>query len=719
MPLQFTKISGPGNEKQTKSSLTKAEVVYTTSKKLVNMDSLEDEFRSLTVSQSKGDELPTSGPPDCNTSGSLSPLDLFIRDLDERKGKLPCCQEVTDIQNSVENVLKALLRMVEKELPFYKTTLINSGSYYEGTKVGKPDEFDYFIQLDNFSDPEDIRFEEQPCSAVLVIPSDSGVKKFRKLNPYCCSFDWKEEVKAPFVETLNSVLFCSEQDLEVHGMKVLRRELKRHGPAYSLELEWNGGKHYKGLKISVDLSIAVKINSRSTTMDVDFESPAGKVLKSLLDSLPFYFAVSAYRNYVVPPSNLFNGFSEWQSNVNWESQNQFSVRSPSDCRLRCSQSCLEQSLFRHFGPDSGPSKCLRVLKVLRDMTHPPGEVLFENYAEMKLDDEKCIREVISEFGVSSAVSPDLWILIADMNSGFIHQEDRESSKLISSYALKTLVLFEWERHPDDDQWVDSNLSQRLLNIVETLLDCLKHTGWMRSFFYKDYNVLPIEGLDAFLPEAINRVTIILKWILAIRNGVHEYSFEDCLQNITKEVTLACRKTKCTDFLLGALLSIFSDQLREAATGSASKKKQTSYDDSCTPSSPSAPSCRRRQTMGLIGGISITCCVIEPRFLSNIYIQALLDEIAPEEELILTGLEEEAESLRGQVARMLLKGIASERMKGLEHLPDYSLWSEEFKLDEMTKLLRFLCENFKKDIEILLSELKYRQVPCISRFFLKI
>ena len=33
------------------------------------------------------------------------------------------------------------------------------------------------------------------------------------------------------------------------------------------------------------------------------------------------------------------------------------------------KSCLEQSLFRdHFGPDGGPSVCLRVLKVLRDMT---------------------------------------------------------------------------------------------------------------------------------------------------------------------------------------------------------------------------------------------------------------------------------------------------------------------------------------------------------------
>jgi len=41
----------------------------------------------------------------------------------------------------------------------------------------------------------------------------------------------------------------------------------------------------------------------------------------------------------------------------------------SDCLLRISQSCLEQTLFRdHFGPDGGQSVCLRVLKVLRDIT---------------------------------------------------------------------------------------------------------------------------------------------------------------------------------------------------------------------------------------------------------------------------------------------------------------------------------------------------------------
>ena len=52
----------------------------------------------------------------------------------------------------------------------------------------------------------------------------------------------------------------------------------------------------------------------------------------------------------------------------------FSIIKENDCCLRCSQSCLEQSLFRdHFGPDGGPSVCLSVLKVLRDMTLPYAE----------------------------------------------------------------------------------------------------------------------------------------------------------------------------------------------------------------------------------------------------------------------------------------------------------------------------------------------------------
>ena len=99
-----------------------------------------------------------------------TPLETFLVDLDETRGKLPCCQEISHIQRRVRKVIDALLLEVWRENPFFKTTLINSGSFYEGTKVGKPDEFDFFIQLDALSSPEDVNFKELPCSTVCVIP---------------------------------------------------------------------------------------------------------------------------------------------------------------------------------------------------------------------------------------------------------------------------------------------------------------------------------------------------------------------------------------------------------------------------------------------------------------------------------------------------------------------------------------------------------------------
>ena len=146
-----------------------------------DMHNLEKELRELNVSPPtrRKNESNTAETSDRNAAAtSLSHLDHFIRDLDERKGKLPCSKEVVEIQTSVERLLKGLLSVVEEELPFYKTTLVESGSFYEGTKVGQPDEFDYFVQLDNFSRPEDIRFEELSHCTVAVIPSDSAMDKF-------------------------------------------------------------------------------------------------------------------------------------------------------------------------------------------------------------------------------------------------------------------------------------------------------------------------------------------------------------------------------------------------------------------------------------------------------------------------------------------------------------------------------------------------------------
>ena len=137
---------------------------------------------------------------------SLTPLDLFLHDLDKNIALIPRCQEVIDMQMGVENLIKDLLLEVEQENPFFKTTLINSGSFYEGTKVEKPNEFDYLVQLDNFSEPRDIQYEELASASVIVIPSQSSFDKLRNLSTNkkvpdeISCFQWKMHVKGPFYD---------------------------------------------------------------------------------------------------------------------------------------------------------------------------------------------------------------------------------------------------------------------------------------------------------------------------------------------------------------------------------------------------------------------------------------------------------------------------------------------------------------------------------------
>ena len=67
--------------------------------------SLQHELKKLDLSppSQREDRLKSqeSSVENAPAAESMSPLDHFIRDLDERKGKLPCCQEyvqeITDI----------------------------------------------------------------------------------------------------------------------------------------------------------------------------------------------------------------------------------------------------------------------------------------------------------------------------------------------------------------------------------------------------------------------------------------------------------------------------------------------------------------------------------------------------------------------------------------------------------------------------------------------
>lgn len=477
-------------------------------------------------------------------------LDLFLSDLDERKGRICCSQEVNLIHSRVREVITSILLEVRKENPFFRTTLINSGSFYEGTKVGQPDEFDYFIQLDGFSSAEDTLFEELPCCTVAVVPSESAIENLQVYftdygarDHMFYNFEWKKSIKTPFFEIFNK----KAKSFEAYGMKVVLAyeghdtlpcplPLARHGSAYTLQLEWNGGEEYKGLKISVDLVLAVKINSRPNKIDLEFESATGRVLKSVFDSVPYFFAVGSYRDVLTEVQP--NYFAEYTSS---------DVRPINFC-LRCSQSCFEQLLFCHeFGPDSGQSKCLRLLKVLRDIAFPK----VENEVSGKTNNSG-----YWQFDVERAADPL-----------------KDIGKLISSYVLKTLVLFEWQENPAEEMWSGTNLSQPLVSILHSLVACLKQKK-LRSFFYTDYNIFPSSTTrDMDFLNAASIVSILQDGLLSMIRNINGCSFEECMKKIKSDIAIVYRKKSFTSLLLTGLWdTLFSDFYLEKAVEESLRKK---------------------------------------------------------------------------------------------------------------------------------------------------
>ena len=633
-----------------------------------------------------------------------SSLDLFLEDLDERNGRLPSCAEVCLIQRRVRKVVKTILLEVRRENPFFVSTLVNSGSFYEGTKVGKPDEFDFFICLDAFSSPEDVEVQELPCSTVYVLPSESACRNIAlsfadrgsrwplpsstenmiPSEPPCdrdpwyfyhdydfTRFEWKKDIKTPFFKLFNS----KADGFEAYGMKVVKSyelALSKHGPAYTLLLEWNGGElePYKGLRISVDLALAVKINSRPN-INLQMESPTGRVLNSLLDSFPYFYAVGSYRNVL----------TEVHPNFFEDSEQKLQILKPINFCLRCSQSWLEQALFyQTFGPKSGQSKCLRLLKVLRDIFFPDPE-----NEDMKIADTD---NMTKELGLRPFLHPD------DVN---------HATKLVSSYILKTLVLFEWQKNPGDDLWSGSHLSERLLNILRRLVTHLEEKK-LTSFFYADYNLFHTTIPDEDYPDAASIINILLNRLESIKT-LPGYSFEACLGNIEHDFEIICQKKKLTSLLSNGLSekccdNVFFQSLVEKLLQNEGKEE---IYDAHVPGKRTHP-------------IEAVRKVIEESEVYPIYVQSLLDQIAPEETLVLTRIKaKNRESLSSAVKQF--EEITRRKMAQRDNLSNYDLWSQQhwrieesaYKLtsDEPKKLLQFVLTIFQEDIKTFHDELMER------------
>ena len=183
-----------------------------------------------------------------------------------------------------------------------------------------------------------------------------------------------------------------------------------------------------------------------------------------------------------------------------------------------------------------------------------------------------------------------------------------------------------------------------------------------------------------------------------------YNFEECLTKLKEDfIDIIYRKKTLTALLLrGVWDTFFQDPSMEEVVQKSLRKEGK------------ATVCQYSDAFA-VHGLDWKTRTDEKRSLGNIYVQALLNSIAPNESLILTNVNVKDTTSLSQGGQQFEK-IARQRMEtSANDLPSYSLWSQEqwrlegssykYKTDEPRKLLEFLFSAFREDIVILLNKMK--------------
>lgn len=269
------------------------------------------------------------------------------------------------------------------------------------------------------------------------------------------------------------------------------------------------------------------------------------------------------------------------------------------------------------------------------------------------------------------------------------------------------MLFEWKQNPKDEMWTGSNLRQRLLNILRNLVDHLNERK-LTSFFYADYNLFHTTTLEIDFINAASIINILLNRLDSIDN-LPQYKFEDCLEKLVHDSNMIYRKKEFTSALKIQLsLQFFSNvSFQEVVEKSLRDQGKGDIYDSHEAVNRNPIEVARKMMEEFR----------EQNDFFDIYIQSLLDEIAPEETLILTSVKaKKGESLSSAVKHF--ESIARRRVAKGDNLPSYNLWTDEnwtieelqrhsFLSDgpkELLQLTQYLSQIFLENIMSLRDEL---------------
>ena len=335
--------------------------------------------------------------------------------------------EVKLIKSKIEAIVYDISTRIGAANPSLSNTIVQCGSFYHNSKITAPDEFDFLLVLNKFSQPDVCSSEpfddpEYPQLVSLKIDykkldmePESGFeleddpRRRQVALAARIESDYRNSIRncLPTLPLPEGISFTTSQKSirVVEGDRKFLDCIRFSGPALTLFLNWKGVQ-YPNLNISVDMTYVIQVQGLPSYCNLE---------KRLLGEHPLVKAAL---------------FAEVHHEL-------FYTRMLDDT-WRQTFTVLENKIISFWFKETESSNvCFRLLKIIRDILMPV---------------------------------------------------DQLGEAILKTYALKTAFLHECEQYPEAIFWTKKELSTRLISIFQRLLAAFQ-TRFLPNYFTETQNAL--------------------------------------------------------------------------------------------------------------------------------------------------------------------------------------------------------------------------------------
>ena len=446
-------------------------------------------------------------PKDENEKQWCSPLRQYLLEVAQGEAAFAFTEggEGDAVRNMMENAAYNFCEYLRKNFHLFQDCLLlKTGSTYEGVKIGKPDEFDFMIEVPVLALSDAVVFQQS------LGLSSNGRIPYNVYNKALFSdiFEYEDShftiigpveqeafMKMIFAKILHAVETKFIQFLPtgwefigvsdnfttnpaVFGLSGINAPARM---ALTPCFVWHGVL-FPSLKVTVDFSFAIPIvkpAEGSVKEDLGWKNGATKQKGEIASEVKKYdqlnYSSSSFgtREDVTPAGNEFVPKSR-------------SIDETKDVKSVCSGAAIldqpESQSCRHHVQEEDPSLLI------------PGvfHLLLADSewcrASFSIQEQKIMKMFNTSDGQKVCMR-----LVKYLRDAFIAQvydeKIRDLKPIVSTYWLKTIMYYMYEKYRNlTKAWEFDQLHYRILEVFETLLDCLRQSN-LHHFFVPNYNLL--------------------------------------------------------------------------------------------------------------------------------------------------------------------------------------------------------------------------------------